>query len=200
MNDFSRPADSQQPFLTRKHILLIGIAAAVLVGGFFFLSSLKPPPPRTSDPARQANLADDALESAREALYRETDLSSCQGAIQQINVALSRNPDKKPPELTEEERGFLKDNFHLDDDEVTEVQSTRFTMLDAHYLDQCFLFRDAARSLELQGLPPAVQAAAAFAWVVRQVRLEEKEGGFLAAAIGPAPGLRDIPGAGPGLS
>src|SRR5262249_54475451 len=53
------------------------------------------------------------------------------------------------------------------------------TPLDAHYLDQCLLLRAAANSLELKDRSPLEQAKAAFAWVMRQVRLQESEGVLL---------------------
>src|SRR5208282_1045880 len=99
--------------------------------------------------------------------------------------------------------------FNLDKDALAEVGSSTFTLLDAHHLDLCFLLRDAAGSLGLRGtLPesmaafgvaphaagpgcigwaglflnkdmPVQQAAAAFAWVVRQVRVRDVGEGLL---------------------
>src|SRR3712207_6856707 len=53
--------------------------------------------------------------------------------------------------------------------------TTLFRALDARHMDLCFLLRDAVRSLELENLAPAEQVAAAFAWVMRQVMLQEGE-------------------------
>ena len=67
----------------------------------------------------------------------------------------------------------LKAEFQLDPGELEEVRSKAFTLLDAHYLDACILLREASQSLHVDGAPRRAQAAAAFAWVVRQLRLRE---------------------------
>ena len=72
---------------------------------------------------------------------------------------------------------FLKTQFHLDPDELAEVAGETFSPLDAHYLEFCLLLRDAAQALDVAGRSPLDRATAAFAWVVRQVRLEERRGG-----------------------
>jgi hypothetical protein len=110
---------------------------------------------------------DEALATVREKLYSKADLLSCQGAVRQLNVSLSTNPgQKRTPrdEATREKLGFTPEEW-------TEVNSATFTPLDAHHLEQCFLLRDAAQSLQVQALPPEKKAEAAFAWAVRQVRL-----------------------------
>src|SRR5262249_60407746 len=66
----------------------------------------------------------------------------------------------------------LREGGHLD-----ELRSRTFTLLDGHPLDLCLLLRDAARALGTRGpdgkaAPALDEATAAFAWVVRQVRLE----------------------------
>jgi hypothetical protein len=72
-------------------------------------------------------------------------------------------------------------------DELKEVESSHFTVLDQHHLFRCFLMHDAAGSLAVKGVrskaggqvaheKPLDRAARAFAWVMRQVRLRPDEG------------------------
>jgi hypothetical protein len=112
-----------------------------------------------------------SLASVWEALHKGSDEGQCRTVVQILNDYLNRNPEDKPPALSDAERRLLTERFHLDADELAEVENPGFTLLDVHHLTQALLFRDVAVALNLDGLPPADQAAAAFAWVVRQVRL-----------------------------
>jgi hypothetical protein len=127
---------------------------------------------------RQKRATDEALEQARETLSRASDLTTCRTALQQINLHLGRNPERRPATLTTEQVEILKDpkQFGLNAAELSEVDSSAFTALDGQHLDLCFLFRDAARSLETDGLSSEDRANRAFAWTVRQVRLREGRG------------------------
>jgi hypothetical protein len=118
---------------------------------------------------------DDALSSVREKLYSKADLQSCQGAVRQLNVYLSANPSEKRTPRDETARRKLA----FTADEWTEVNSSTFTPLDAHHLEQCFLLRDAAQSLQVQALKPAKKAEAAFAWTMRHVALGQRKGEIL---------------------
>lgn len=120
-----------------------------------------------------ADTRDETLSSVREKLYTRADLASCQGAVRQLNVFLSANPDEKRATRDDREKlGFTPEEW-------VEVNSFTFTPLDAHYLEQCFLLRDAAQSLHVEALSPAKRAELAFAWVVRQVRLGQRKGEVL---------------------
>jgi hypothetical protein len=72
---------------------------------------------------------------------------------------------------------FLKRHGQLKDDEWAEVNSGVFTLLDGQHLDLSFLMRDVAASFTREGVllgnQPLEQAKAAFAWAVRQVRLQD---------------------------
>src|SRR5207237_5994683 len=118
--------------------------------------------------------SEDVLESATEALYKATDLTSCKAAVQQLNTYLGRHADAKPQPLSAQEQARVEADFAVDREELAEINSTTFTALDAHYLEACFLLRDAAREVQAGGLPALEQARAALAWVMRQVRLDEK--------------------------
>jgi hypothetical protein len=140
--------------------------------------------PKTPGPTRPPKdiLASSPLDSARQILSRETDLDSCRAAISQLNTALSKDEKLRPASLTDSQRTELRDRFDLDGAELAEIDADNFTLLDGHYLDLCFLLRDAATSLDVE-VPgadegkhrptPLQQAAAAFDWSVRQVRLEK---------------------------
>jgi hypothetical protein len=125
---------------------------------------------------------DNPLDTARAALQRQTDFTTCRGALQQINTHLGAGKGGHRAALPPDQAERLRGLFGLDPGELDEIRGGNYTPLDGHYLDHCFLLRDAARSLDLKGLPngpdgkplrPAAldRASAAFAWVTRQVRL-----------------------------
>jgi hypothetical protein len=116
----------------------------------------------------------DALESVREAVKKQVGTHSYRNALQQLNTTFAGAGDKPAP-LTGVQRQFLTADVGVDDDELAEIASPTFTALDASYLDQCFLLRDAVRSFDVNELMPLARAQNAFAWVVRQVRLQEKD-------------------------
>jgi hypothetical protein len=123
--------------------------------------------------------AEDSLDSTREILRKGAGLNSYHNALQQLNTYFTRNNQQKPPSLTDSQRQMLIDQIGLDEEELAEVASPTFTLMDAHYLDQCFLLRDAVRSFDRADWPALQRAESAFAWLVRQVRLHEREGEVL---------------------
>src|SRR6266851_6706204 len=154
----------------RNRYLLYGIgAAAVALIGIGIIYSLRSPPPSVEkkDDSRQT----DTLESVKSGLAKSTDSGTCKNAVQQLNSYLSQHPERKASALTAEQRKCLTEKCLGDPSEMAELEGASFTLLDAQHLDECFLFRDAAQSLEVNGLPAAEQAAAAFRWVICQVRL-----------------------------
>jgi hypothetical protein len=116
-----------------------------------------------------ARRADNPLEAAVLALEGSPDRPSCATAVQQFNALLAAHPEKRPAALTAEQKALLTDRFNLNPDEVSEVESTTYTLLDGSHLEFCFLLRDVLRSLDLEGLSSAEQAATAFAWAMRQI-------------------------------
>src|SRR5689334_24152957 len=50
-------------------------------------------PAATAPTTRGEKTSDEALDTARETLRKDTGLTSCQTAVQQLNAYLSRNPD-----------------------------------------------------------------------------------------------------------
>ncbi len=126
---------------------------------------------------------EDILSAVQVILRKDPSYENCRGAVQQLNAHLAQNPEQKPPALTEAERSLLTKGLGLEPEEVAEVESTSFTLLDAHHLDQCLLFDDAARSMGIDEQPPLVRASAALAWATRQVRIREQEGDLIPAAF-----------------
>lgn len=143
--------------------------------------------PTTSKSSSAGSATESGLDTARQSLTRLTDLNACWNALQQINGEMSEKPALRPPSLTEREKDWLHENLNLGDGELKEVERTHFTQLDKHHLFRCFLMRDAASALEVKGVrgkaggqvvpeKPLDQAAHAFAWVMRQVRLRPQKG------------------------
>lgn len=150
----------------------------VLAGVVLFLGALyliNRPRPRVT--VQRAELVEDSLGQARQALARETDLNACRSAVQMLNNHLRRSPDQVAS-LQPVPRQDLGRLLGLDDAEFQEIQEPAFTLLDGRYLEQCFLLRDAAESLQPSTAPGTQRSAleratAAFRWTMRQVRLEE---------------------------
>jgi hypothetical protein len=121
---------------------------------------------------------DDQLESARQVLAGSPERPGCATALQQLNGYFTAHPERRPAALSAEQKELLQKRFVLDAGELAEADSTSFTLLDAPHLEFCFLLRDVARSLDVDKLSPPEQAAAAFAWVMRQVLLQDVEGNY----------------------
>ncbi|MGE3804303.1 MAG: hypothetical protein AB7K24_06490, partial [Gemmataceae bacterium] len=152
---------------------IMGTALAAAAALFFLVhAGCKP---RTLD--TKTNGSDDrptaeSLDAARESLMQQPDAHACRAAVQQLNTHLDRFPEEKAEALPAKVDELLTQRLGLDADELAELHSSTFTLLDGHYLEQCFLLRDAARGLHVTG-PASEQAAFAFGWVMRQVRLRE---------------------------
>src|SRR4051812_16884025 len=92
-------------------------------------------------------------------------------ALQPLSQHFARPETIERMRLTPEEQKFLQAEANLTSDELAEVEAVTFRPADAHYLDECFLLRDAARSLEELGLNAIDQAHVHFRWVMRNVDL-----------------------------
>ncbi len=164
---------NDQPRRPARHRFWLCLLGLALAG----CNTSSPTAPTTT--AGTTGSSEDLLVSVRETLRRGTDLNGCKGAVQQLNEHLNRHPDDRPPALSAAERELLTNRFGVETDELAEVENPAFTLLDAHYLEQCTFLRDIARGLQVEELPPAERAAAAFRWVVREVRLRERAGTVL---------------------
>jgi hypothetical protein len=119
-------------------------------------------------------------------LRRGANAEDWRNYVQQLNRYLRDHPNAQPRPLSTEERALLAKELHLDKKELAELENSTFTPLDAHYLELAFVLRDTVRALQIDGLPPLDRVRRAFAWVVRQVRLQEGE----AIPVPPLPVLR----------
>jgi hypothetical protein len=154
-----------------------GVAALVAVGVVLLvMRGAGPAGPRGGgDGAGGRHGGQGDLEEARSALVKATDLNTCRSALTQINSALHAGATPPAPSWAPGERDAVRQLLGLSDDEMGEIDGGDYSLLDAYHLDQCFLFRDAARALGVApgddaGPPPLERARAAFAWAVRQVR------------------------------
>jgi hypothetical protein len=127
--------------------------------------------PASTTPAERSS---DSLATFREAFKKQVGAHSYRNILQQLNITFVGSGEKPAP-LTGTQRQLLAKDVGLDDEELAEIASPTFTALDASYLDQCFLLRDAVRSFDISDLTPLARAKNAFAWVMRQVRLQEKD-------------------------
>jgi hypothetical protein len=160
-----------------NRLTLAAFAVVALGAGALILIRL----PQSTVTARKTEAKkENILDAVHEALRKDPSYEVCRGSVQQLNSHLAQHPEQKPATLTDAERTLLTSRLGLDPDEVAEVQSNSFTLLDAHHLDTCLLFNDVARSLGLDDQPSALKrAAAALGWVTRQVRLRERDGALL---------------------
>jgi hypothetical protein len=133
------------------------------------------PAPTSSSTTPAADRSDSSLGRVADSLRKATDVDACRSSIQQINSHLFNHPDPKLL-LSDKEKGLLQERFYLDNDELAEVKSSTFTLLDAYHLDLCLLLHDAAVFLKAEQLKPLDRATVGFAWVMRQVSLVEKPG------------------------
>jgi hypothetical protein len=137
-----------------------------------------------------------ARELARE-LYvnKATESAHFRDANEQLNNHLASNPDdlaKQYPGTKDraqlqailgagadklDDRAlyqkFLESVVGLDKGEIDEVESPTFKLLDAHYLEGCYLLREVSRRMPLAQLTKLQQAEFCFDWVMRQVLLQE---------------------------
>jgi hypothetical protein len=112
----------------------------------------------------------DPWDGAVKRLRKESDLSASRAAITQLKNDLANRTDVPgPPPLAKDAEAALAALVPLAPTDLNEVRPPAFSNLDAVYLADCLYLRDAARSLEPSGTPPAKLAEQAFAWVCRQV-------------------------------
>jgi hypothetical protein len=119
----------------------------------------------------------DLLRQASEASrYRE--------GLELLNTYAQQNPEQVAARaLDADSRKFLQESAGVTAEELAEVESPRFRPADAHYLAECFLLRDAARSLEIGALAPAELANHCFGWVQRRVLLHQQGDDWLPPAL-----------------
>jgi hypothetical protein len=156
-------------------VVALGVLVVLLVG--------KPTDTPAGRKAGAAAAQENFLATARSTLAKPENLhlAACKAVVGQLNNHLLQDKDHAPPRLSASATQSLRADLGLGAAELDEIDSPTFTPLDGHHLEACFLFRAAARSLELMapagrgstvGQTPRERAEQAFAWVMRQVRLQ----------------------------
>jgi hypothetical protein len=103
-------------------------------------------------------------------LRRSNDTAAAKRILNQLSSDLTSAPDAaKPVGLSAERSAQLAAAFHFDAFEKTDLNSQAFTSIDAQFVADAFLLRDAAAALDTADQPPVAKAATAFAWIGRQV-------------------------------
>jgi len=120
-----------------------------------------------------AIVAEEVLSKLGDRVRRENTAEACRALLQQVDAQLSSEREKRA-KLTPEQIAELAGRFLLLEEESNELARVEFTALDANYLAECLLYRDAVRSLELDGFEPKQKADLAFAWVIRQISPEKR--------------------------
>jgi hypothetical protein len=119
---------------------------------------------------KQVDPADEIVQSIRDDLLK-TDPGAGRRVVDRLNSYLPRaGADRRPELLSAAGRARLQQDFGFGAEEIIEIGRSEFTSVDAHYLAESLLFRDIARSLDVERLPPVARAEAALAWVIRNLR------------------------------
>ncbi len=115
----------------------------------------------------------DPWEALVKRLRKSTDPVAVKTAFTQFAGDLvSRDDVLKPTELTPEAEKALAEVVPLLPTDLAALRPATYGGLDSLYLAECGYLRDAARSVDPVGLPPADLARAGFAWMCRQVYLQ----------------------------
>ncbi len=158
------------------------VPVLLLVGVLVVLYSSGSDREKTTGPEEKKQHRENFLATVRTTLARQTDLAACRTVVSQLNAHLQQGgEDEAVKPLPPDKVAELRRQLDLDHGALSELTASGFTPLDAYHLENCFLMRDAARTLELVapagrgGKPvkqsPLDRAVLAFAWVDRQVRL-----------------------------
>jgi hypothetical protein len=182
--------------------LVAATALAVAAVAPLVLFTGCPKPHQLSTPDGKRDEKGDPWEAAARQLRQGNDPATCKAALGQLNTALGNRTDvPSPAALTPEAEKALTAVVPLTPVDLQEVRPTGFSNLDPAYLAECFYLHDAARSLDVAGLPPAAAADLAFAWACRQIyinpwRLPWKPGQDITAVVPPTYSLRRGSGSG----
>jgi hypothetical protein len=158
-----------------KKYLLVLPPALLLVSilGLWGCNSSSPPIAKDAKPI--ASHSNEKRRLGLDVLKQATSTARCAEGLQLLNADLQQNPERRQ-QLTPstETQKALQDLVGLSSEELQEVASPTYRASDAHYLAECFLLRDAARSLDITGLPADELANRAFRWVLRRVLLHQQ--------------------------
>jgi hypothetical protein len=113
----------------------------------------------------------DPWKAAAARLKKDTDLAAAKQALATINSDAGQQEGEKLPAAAPEQLAALSAMVPLSPADREEISGAAFSNHDPAYVADCLYLRDAARALDVAGLPPERQADLAFAWVCRQVYL-----------------------------
>lgn len=154
--------------VARPVAVAVSLAAAVMTTAG---CNSRPTAAQTAAAVKDTDPADELTQSVRDELRQSADQATCRRVVDVVNSYLPRLPaDRRPAALSAAEKTVLDSELGLRPEEVAEVARGEFTTVDAYYLEESFLFRDIARSLDVDRLPPVERATAAIGWVVRNLR------------------------------
>jgi hypothetical protein len=161
--------------------LLYSIAFALAIVSIW-ISGCSRPPTRTPAPAvkLQGAAADVWAEAHKNFRYTENtragdEWTRFRAGLEHLSHHFAKaDVIKSMRDQSAENRKFLENDVHLTEEELAEVDSVSFRTADAHYLDECFLLRDAARSLDVPAQGTLKQAHHLFRWVMRNVLPHEQ--------------------------
>ena len=153
---------------------LLGLIVLLVMAVFALPGCKRNPPPVSSLNAKKQAAPADPLKSALDLLRKATEVAHYRDALHQVNAHLSKGTSKQVTPLTAEDKDALGKRYRLNPGEMAELDASLFRPLDAYHLENCGLFRDAGRMLEIANLPPLEQARICFDWVMRRVQLHEQ--------------------------
>ncbi len=164
--------------MNRSRWIIVGAVGLGLLVGAYFLTRGGSSTPRGTNGSGGAGKRDD-LENAFEIFRQAKSIKHFREGLALVNSHLRGVEDRSNLTFSAKVSRLLRERYLLDDDELAEISATTFQALDAPYMEWCFLLRDAVRALEQPGAGPLDQVRLAFAWVMRQVRLQERRGDLL---------------------
>ncbi|MFO0800965.1 MAG: hypothetical protein U0804_26160 [Gemmataceae bacterium] len=143
---------------------------ALAVSALAFTGCPKPGPSGDKEAKGSTAAKADPWETAAKRLAKESDPAGARAALNKLAEELAARPDVPgAPALSPEAEKDLTALARLTPDDLNVVRPAGYTGGDAAYVAECMYLRDAARTIDPVGLPPAEQAKAAFNWVCRQV-------------------------------
>jgi hypothetical protein len=114
----------------------------------------------------------DPLASAMEVLRNAGSTVDIKEGLHLVDLHLQKEDHRGEVQLSKENLAALE-RFCLDKDELSDVQAADFRAADAYHVEQCFLLRDVARTIEVPDDSRVEQAGVSLDWVGRQVLLRE---------------------------
>lgn len=154
-----------------KKLLALASLAGLLLAGCTNNDRNKPAVPKAE--VKKASSANDPRRLGFDVLRQASEIGHFRDALHLLNADFQSSEMGGKLLLGEEARKELQTTVGLTDDELQEVESVAFRPADAYHLAERFLFRDAARALEVAGLDRPEQARHVFDWVTRHVLLND---------------------------